>query len=362
MASVTLNWTPWGGAIATSQKVQRKLVGGSYSTIATVGPSVNTYTDNTAIYDTGYMYRILTVCSTGVETPSSEINVVTGIANPPNEFYLFVPGAPPQALSDNVVKTTSNITTILGTINYFDTTWSASLWVKPEYLSETGTQDSGFTLFGLQSDTVSTNKTRVIAAVKNYSGGSILILKFIDSADNYIQWEYLLSGGSNQAITGIPGSSFYDTSTVNVFKHIVITHDHTQASNTFKVKAYWNGNPLTLTGNPVSSFNKTLYDPDKIKLNFGWLEGFTNAYQGHVLAKSIDEYAFYAGSLLTPSNVGILYNSNVIKAPYYIFPQIAPSLSYSFEQPDFYNPNFGVAGAILVETPGYGTPSTSEPH
>lgn len=362
MASVTLNWTPWGGAIATSQKVQRKLVGGSYSTIATVGPSVNTYTDNTAIYDTGYMYRILTVCSTGVETPSSEINVVTGIANPPNEFYLFVPGAPPQALSDNVVKTTSNITTILGTINYFDTTWSASLWVKPEYLSETGTQDSGFTLFGLQSDTVSTNKTRVIAAVKNYSGGSILILKFIDSADNYIQWEYLLSGGSNQAITGIPGSSFYDTSTVNVFKHIVITHDHTQASNTFKVKAYWNGNPLTLTGNPVSSFNKTLYDPDKIKLNFGWLEGFTNAYQGHVLAKSIDEYAFYAGSLLTSSDAGILYNLNVIKAPYYIFPQISPSLSYSFEQPNFYNPNFGVAGAILVETAGYGTPSTSEPH
>jgi hypothetical protein len=29
---------------------------------------------------------------------------------------------------------------------------------------------------------------------------------------------------------------------------------------------------------------------------------------------------------------------------------------------DYLDPNFGVAGAVLVDDAGYGAPSTSEPH
>jgi hypothetical protein len=367
MASVTLNWTPWGGVIATSQLVQRKLVGGTYGTIATVGPSINTYIDTSAVYDTGYLYRIVTVCSTGAQTPSGEINVVTGIAQPPNTFYLQVPGAPPQPSLDSIIQTTNDFSTLVETANYFDITWSASLWVRPDWTTATATEDSGITLFGLQASDWSTNyfatnKTALIAAIKNYTGGSILILKFIDSAGGFIQWEYLLGGGANQSVTGLAGAAFFNASTVNIFKHIVITHDHTQSNNNFRVKAYWNGNPLTLTGVPVSGFNKNAFNDSKLRFNLGWLDRFTNGYQGHVLAKSLDEVAFYKDILLNQPEAEILYNLNTILAPYYILPAATPSLSYSFEQPDYLDPNFGVAGAVLVDDAGYGAPSTSEPH
>ena len=368
MASVTLNWTPWGGVIATSQLVQRKLIGGSYSTIATVGASINTYTDNTAAYDTGYLYRIVTVCSTGAQTPSPEINVVTGVDEPANTFYLLVPGAPPQASGDNIIQTTGSIIDVAGEdVNYFDTTWSASLWVRPDWAPATATEDSGISLFGLQAydwttNYATTNKTALIAGIKNYSGGSLLILKFIDSAGDYIQWEYLLSGGTNQTITGIEGGDFFDNTTINTFKNIVITHDHTQASNTYKVKAYYNGQELTLTGNPVSGFTKSLFNSAKLKFNLGWLSRFTNGYLEHLLAKSIDEVAFYKNVLLTQPQADILYNLNVILAPYYVLSSVAPSFSYSFEQPNYFDPNFGVAAGILTDSIGYGTPSSSEPH
>jgi len=85
--SIVLNWTAAGGANSTGQQVQRSPFGaGSWSTLATVGPSTNSYTDNSAIVDTVYDYRIVNICSVGGPTASGtddivEITCVTLTAN-----------------------------------------------------------------------------------------------------------------------------------------------------------------------------------------------------------------------------------------------------------------------------------------
>ncbi len=50
MATVTLTWTPTNNATSTGQQVQRKLASSpTWVTIATVGPSIATYVDTTAV-------------------------------------------------------------------------------------------------------------------------------------------------------------------------------------------------------------------------------------------------------------------------------------------------------------------------
>ena len=65
MATFTLNWTPAGGQTTTGQQVQRKSGGGAFSTIATIGAAVSTYTDSTASDNIAYTYQIVNVCSNG---------------------------------------------------------------------------------------------------------------------------------------------------------------------------------------------------------------------------------------------------------------------------------------------------------
>lgn len=67
--SITLNWTAAGGANSQSQDVQRRVFGTtSWNTIANLNPSVETYTDTTALVDTSYEYQIVNNCTVGGPT------------------------------------------------------------------------------------------------------------------------------------------------------------------------------------------------------------------------------------------------------------------------------------------------------
>ncbi len=69
MASIIIIWTPGGGSNVINQTVKRSLSGvNSYSTIGTVGATVATYLDTTALDNTLYDYQIITNCSTGGPT------------------------------------------------------------------------------------------------------------------------------------------------------------------------------------------------------------------------------------------------------------------------------------------------------
>lgn len=69
MATIIVTWTAGGGSAVTSQTVKRSIAGAnSYSSLATVGPTVTTYTDTTAANNTLYDYQIITNCSSGGPT------------------------------------------------------------------------------------------------------------------------------------------------------------------------------------------------------------------------------------------------------------------------------------------------------
>jgi len=75
--SIVLNWTPAGGSNSTGQEVQRSPAGaGTYTTLATLGPTINTYTDTTAVVDTVYDYQIVNICAVGGPTSSGTSDIV----------------------------------------------------------------------------------------------------------------------------------------------------------------------------------------------------------------------------------------------------------------------------------------------
>ena len=75
--SIVLNWTAAGGANSTGQQVLRSLYGAnSYSILATLSPSAQTYTDSTAIVDTVYDYKIVNICDQGGPTDSGTVDIV----------------------------------------------------------------------------------------------------------------------------------------------------------------------------------------------------------------------------------------------------------------------------------------------
>lgn len=72
MSNISISWTPGGGSNVTGQQVQRKTPSTSFTTIATVGPTVNSYTDTTALDNVVYIYRVLSICTTGGPTAGNE--------------------------------------------------------------------------------------------------------------------------------------------------------------------------------------------------------------------------------------------------------------------------------------------------
>lgn len=78
MATILVTWTAGGGANVVSQTVKRSIAGAnSYSTLATVGAAVTTYTDTTAADNTLYQYQIVTNCSSGGPTVNLGANPET---------------------------------------------------------------------------------------------------------------------------------------------------------------------------------------------------------------------------------------------------------------------------------------------
>lgn len=74
MATIILTWTPTNNATSTGQQVQRKVAGTTtWTTLATVGAAIATYTDTTAANNVLYDYRIVNVCSVGGPTGSGVI-------------------------------------------------------------------------------------------------------------------------------------------------------------------------------------------------------------------------------------------------------------------------------------------------
>lgn len=72
MANITITWTPGGGSNIINQTVQRKTPSTSFATVATVGATVSSYVDTTALDNTVYIYRVLSNCSSGGPTPGNE--------------------------------------------------------------------------------------------------------------------------------------------------------------------------------------------------------------------------------------------------------------------------------------------------
>lgn len=92
MATVTLTWTPAGGANSTNQIIYRGLDLTVSTLLATVSPSVGTYTDSTAPDGTTVYYRVDNICNNGGPTASTVVSITTpggghgGGGNDPVEY------------------------------------------------------------------------------------------------------------------------------------------------------------------------------------------------------------------------------------------------------------------------------------
>ena len=165
MATIILTWTPTNNATSTGQQVQRKVAGTTtWTTLATVGAAIATYTDTTAANNVLYDYRIVNVCSVGGPTGSGVIqqdailcptitvtNPQTGAANTLVVSYPTLTGA---ISYDSIQLFASNGTTSLA--GPFDISGSGqgagtytftSLAYTTSYVVKIGVTDGVFTKF-----------------------------------------------------------------------------------------------------------------------------------------------------------------------------------------------------------------------
>jgi len=78
MATINLSWTPATGANIIEQRVYRGISSNTLSLLASgLSPTVNTYSDTTALDNTTYYYRIDSICTTGGPTTSSVVDIIT---------------------------------------------------------------------------------------------------------------------------------------------------------------------------------------------------------------------------------------------------------------------------------------------
>lgn len=73
MPTNNLTWTPAGGAV-TSQRIKRGTEPNPTTTLATVGPAVDSYSDTTAVAKNDYYYVVESVCANG-DAVSNEVTV-----------------------------------------------------------------------------------------------------------------------------------------------------------------------------------------------------------------------------------------------------------------------------------------------
>lgn len=73
MPTNNLSWTPAGGAV-TSQKIKRGTSPNPTTTLTTVGPTVSTYNDSTAVAKNDYYYVVESICANG-DALSNEVTI-----------------------------------------------------------------------------------------------------------------------------------------------------------------------------------------------------------------------------------------------------------------------------------------------
>ncbi|HEY8748986.1 MAG TPA: NPCBM/NEW2 domain-containing protein [Tepidisphaeraceae bacterium] len=117
---VNLTWTPQM-TTATSQLVQRSTDGVNFTTIATLPPLLNAYTDSTLLATGTYTYRIIASNPTGnsaasnlasrtlLTVPAAPTNVAAGAAGTSQVLVTWTAGGTTQT-SFNVLRSTDNVT------------------------------------------------------------------------------------------------------------------------------------------------------------------------------------------------------------------------------------------------------------
>ncbi|HEX8325335.1 MAG TPA: DNRLRE domain-containing protein, partial [Tepidisphaeraceae bacterium] len=75
--SVSLTWTD-NAPNEASERLERKIAGGTWATLAILPPGVQAYTDKDIVSNTTYVYRVFAVNSAGDSSASNESTVTTG--------------------------------------------------------------------------------------------------------------------------------------------------------------------------------------------------------------------------------------------------------------------------------------------
>ena len=365
MPSVVLNWTPAGGVV-TSQKVYRGPDPGSLTLIASVSAAASTYTDTTVSSNTEYWYMIQSICSIGGPVDSDPVAVTTGTLQAVN--LLVIPNSPPQQSSDNIVQSFGGASESLTQFtNPISSSWSVMGWWRADhdgqYLLQNQNEDIADTaLFSIQEDyeQIANNPTgfdnaHLVIYREASSNGDYITVELLDNTLNKIRYQYLLSSGSNTAVTGIDSQyPYWDntyTNANNNLVHLCITYT-AAASIVQRVKVFWNGQELTITSVPYNAVpNGANWVNDNKRLVLGWAEGISVGYSGHTCAVSVDELVFYKQALDgSGSTVG--YNNGVTEVHSNIPTLTTPDLEWSFEIDGSENNNNSAADFDLNNPPG----------
>ena len=365
MASVVLNWTPAGGLV-TSQKVYRGPDPGSLSLIATLSASANSYTDTGLVGDAQYFYMVQSICSIGGPEDSTVVSVTTQQAVAVN--LLVIPNAPPQANSDNILQSQGTLGSIIqGGINPISSPWSVMGWFRMDHkvteLQQNNVEDIADTvLFAIEEDydSIAQNPGSYdVGHLAIYreasSSGDYLTVELQDNNANKIRYQYLLSSGSNNNITGITGpfpAVYWDDTVAgnNGLIHIAVTYNPS-ASLVNRVTVYWNSQALTISSAPYNSPpSDSGWSSNSKRITLGWAAEISVGYSGHSLKTSVDELGFY-DSVLNSTSVMNGYNNNVIEIQSNI-PSLAPTLEWSFEEDGSENGGTAAADILFNNPPG----------
>ena len=349
MATVNLSWTPASGSNVTEQRIYRGLDSNSLSLLASgLSPTANSYSDTTVTDSTRYYYMVQSICTIGGPTDSDIVSILLeGASLVPSNNLLVIPNSPPQDASDNIVESLGTLSDIMGDSGFnnpISDGWSVMGWWRADHngslLLDTGTEDIADTaLFAVQDGYGAiTDYGRLAIYREADPNGDHLTIDIKDNVTpiaNKIRYRFLLSSGSNSGITNISSvypywdNNYKDLPTYDLV-HIAVIYDPS-ASLLQRVRAYWNGQALTLTSAPYNAVPAAQnWNSTNKKLVLGWAEDISVGYSNHVCGVSVDELAFY--SFAIDSNSALIgYNGGIITKHSTIPGLSAPTLEWSFE-------------------------------